>query len=247
MDRRGRGGVAVIALLQGPGGLPRGLGLILGGSPTTLAVVGVVAVFSVASWVIILWKARQFRRLRRDGARFLGAIERTQRLEDAYKSIMRLPETPYTRVFRQGTNFFSELRPGALRENAEPAPGLTETQLSALWLVLEKVQDEERDALSGGMVWLAIIAVTAPLLGLLGTVLGVMNAFLGIQTTGSANIASVAPGIAEALITTAFGLVAAIPAAIAYNYFANRLDRFSGELEGFASEFIGTLAREGRL
>lgn len=247
MDRRGRGGVAVIALLQGPGGLPRGLGLILGGSPTTLAVVGVVAVFSVVSWVIILWKARQFRRLRRDGARFLGAIERTQRLEDAYKSIMRLPETPYTRVFRQGTNFFSELRPGALRENAEPAPGLTETQLSALWLVLEKVQDEERDALSGGMVWLAIIAVTAPLLGLLGTVLGVMNAFLGIQTTGSANIASVAPGIAEALITTAFGLVAAIPAAIAYNYFANRLDRFSGELEGFASEFIGTLAREGRL
>jgi biopolymer transport protein TolQ len=160
---------------------------------------------------------------------------------------MRLPETPYTRVFRQGTNFFSELRPGALRENAEPAPGLTETQLSALWLVLEKVQDEERDVMSGGMVWLAIIAVTSPLLGLLGTVLGVMNAFLGIQTTGSANIASVAPGIAEALITTAFGLVAAIPAAIAYNYYANRLDRFSGELEGFASEFIGTLAREGRL
>lgn len=237
----------MIALLQAPGGLPRGIALILGGSPTTLAVLAVIAAFSVVSWVLILWKARQFSRLRKDGERFLGAIERTQRLEDAYKAIMRLPETPYTRVFRQGTNFFSELRPGALRENAAPAPGLTETQLSALWLVLEKVQDEERDAMSGGMVWLAIIAVTSPLLGLLGTVLGVMNAFLGIQTTGSASIASVAPGIAEALITTAFGLVAAIPAAIAYNYFVNRLDRFGGELEGFASEFIGTLAREGRL
>jgi biopolymer transport protein TolQ len=89
--------------------------------------------------------------------------------------------------------------------------------------------------------------VVSPLLGLLGTVLGVMNAFLGISRTGAANIASVAPGIAEALTTTAFGLVAAIPAAIAYNYFVMRLDRFSGEMDGFASEFVGTLAREGRL
>ena len=93
----------------------------------------------------------------------------------------------------------------------------------------------------------AITAVTAPLLGLLGTVIGVMESFIGISTTGSANIASVAPGIAAALIATAFGLVAAIPAAVAYNYYVTRLDRFSGELEGFASEFIGTLAREGRL
>jgi biopolymer transport protein TolQ len=236
----------VIAVLQG-GALPRGLDLVLGASLSTKLVLTVIAVFSLASWAIILWKARQFRRLRHDGQRFVAAIGRTHRLEDAYKASLRLPETPYTRMFRQGTNFFSELRPGALRENAPPAPGLTETQLSALWLVLEKVQDEERDALSGGLVWLAVVAVTSPLLGLLGTVIGVMNSFLGIQTTGSANIAAVAPGIAEALITTAFGLVAAIPAAIGYNYFATQLDRFSGELEGFASEFIGTLAREGRL
>ena len=216
-------------------------------SPTTIIVLSVTGVFSLASWVIIFWKWGQFRRLRRDGARFGNALERVQRLEDAYKAVMRLPETPYTRVFRQGANFFSELRPGALREDAPPQPGLSEAQLNALWLVLEKVQDEERDVLAGGMVWLAIVAVTAPLLGLLGTVLGVMNAFYGVATTGAANIASVAPGIAEALITTAGGLIAAIPAAIAYNYFTNRLNRFTGELEGFASEFIGTLAREGRL
>lgn len=216
-------------------------------SLTTVIVLIVTGVFSLASWIIIFWKAGQFRRVRRDGARFGAALERVQRLEDAYKAVMRLPETAYTRVFRQGANFFSELRPGALREDAEPQPGLSETQLNALWLVLEKVQEEERDALAGGMVWLAIVAVTAPLLGLLGTVLGVMNAFMGVATTGTANIAAVAPGIAEALITTAGGLVAAIPAAIAYNYFTNRLNRFSGEMEGFASEFIGTLAREGRL
>jgi len=236
----------LIAMLQG-GGLPRGLDMVLGGSVTTQAVLVVLALFSIASWWIILWKARQFRKLRKDGARFVDAISRAQRLEDAYKVIMRLPETAYTRMFRHGTNFFSELRPGALRENAPEGPGLSETQLNALWLVLEKVQEEERDGMSGGMVWLAIIGVTSPLLGLLGTVLGVMNSFLGITTTGSANIASVAPGIADALVTTAFGLVAAIPAAIAYNYFVSRLNRLSGELEGFASEFIGTLAREGKL
>lgn len=235
----------MILMLQGFG--DRAMGMILGGSLSTKLVLAVLASFSLASWWIILWKARQFKRLREDGARFVEAIGRAQRLEDAYRVITRLPETPYTRMFRQGINFFSELRPGALREGAPPAAGLNDPQLNALWLILEKVQDEERDAHSGGLVWLAIIGVTGPLLGLLGTVIGVMNSFIGIQNTGSANIASVAPGIAEALITTAFGLVAAIPAAIAYNYFVTRLDRFSGELEGFASEFIGTLAREGRL
>jgi biopolymer transport protein TolQ len=238
----------VIALLQaGVGAMPDNMRILLGGSTSTRIVLAVLALFSIVSWVLIAWKWWQFRNLRRDGYRFVQAIERSQRLEDAYKTAMRLPETPYTRIFRQGANFFSELRPGALRENAPAQEGLTETQLHALWLVLEKVQDEERDTISGGLVWLAIIGVVSPLLGLLGTVLGVMNAFLGISRTGAANIASVAPGIAEALTTTAFGLVAAIPAAIAYNYYVTRLDRFSGELDGFASEFIGTLAREGRL
>lgn len=235
----------MIALLQFS--IPDNLRILFNASPSSRAVLAVLATFSLVSWILIIWKWAQFRTLRRDGARFVQAIERAQRLEDAYKTAMRLPETPYTRIFRQGANFFSELRPGALRENAPPQAGLSETQLHALWLVLEKVQDEERESMSGGLVWLAIIAVVSPLLGLLGTVLGVMNSFLGIARMQSANIASVAPGIAEALTTTAFGLVAAIPAAIAYNYFVTRLDRFSGELDGFASEFIGTLAREGRL
>lgn len=235
----------MIALLQGTVSAG-GIELFLN-SLTSIIVLSVTGVFSLASWIIIFWKMGQFRRVRRDGNRFGNALERTQRLEDAYKAVLRLPETAYTRVFRQGANFFSELRPGALREDAAPQPGLSEAQLNALWLVLEKVQEEERDILSGGLIWLAIVAVTAPLLGLLGTVLGVMNSFMGVAMTGSANIAAVAPGIAEALITTAFGLVAAIPAAIAYNYYTNRLNRFSGEMEGFASEFIGTLAREGRL
>lgn len=228
--------------------MPEGVAdMILGGGVSTRIVLAVLALFSLASWILIFWKWGQFRRLRKQGERFLNAMERTPRLEDAYKSVTRLPDSPYTRVFRGGINFFSELRPGTLKEDAPVGPGLSETQLHALQLVLEKEQGEERDSLASGLQWLAIIGTVSPLLGLMGTVIGVMDAFLGITAMGSANIAAVAPGVAEALVTTVAGLAVAIPAVIAYNMYVNRLNYFDSELEGFASEFIGTLAREGRL
>ncbi len=223
------------------------LDLIIGGSLPTLMVLLVLAAFSLTSWVLIFWKWREFRAVRRLGDQFLDAMERAQRLEDAYKVILTLPDSPYGRVFRQGINFFSELRPGALREGAPPAEGLSLTQLEALRMVLEKEESEERDELSVGLTWLAVIGSISPLLGLLGTVIGVMNAFLGIVATGSTNIGAVAPGVAEALVTTVVGLAVAIPAVIGYNYFVARLNLVSSELEGFSSEFIGTLAREGRV
>ncbi|MEX2529762.1 MAG: MotA/TolQ/ExbB proton channel family protein [Gemmatimonadota bacterium] len=221
--------------------------LIWGGTLPTKLVLLVLAVFSVASWVIIFWKWRDFRAVRREGDRFLEAMERAQRLEDAYRVILSLPDSPYGRVFRQGVNFFSELRPGALREGAPATEGLTLTQLEALRMTLEKEEAEEREELSGGLIGLAVIGSISPLLGLLGTVIGVMNAFLGIVATGSTNIGAVAPGVAEALVTTVVGLAVAIPAVIGYNYFVSRLNIVSGELEGFSSEFIGTLAREKRV
>lgn len=236
----------LLAIMQG--GVPTStLDMIISGGLSTHIVLGILGIFSISGWVIIFWKASQFRRVRQQGTRFVAALERAQRLEDAYKSVMRLPESPYTRLFRQGVNFFSELRPGALKEDAPVAPGLTEAQLHALRMVLEKEQGQESDELAAGVTWLAILAAVSPLLGLLGTVLGVMSAFLGVAASGTANIAAIAPGVAEALVTTVAGLIVAIPAAIAYNHFASRLGAFEGELEGFASEFIGTLAREGRL
>jgi biopolymer transport protein TolQ len=150
-------------------------------------------------------------------------------------------------VFKQGLGFFNDLRPGALTDENVRSEGLSETQLQAMRLVLEKAQSEERDDLRPGLVWLAVIGTVSPLLGLMGTVIGVMNAFLGITATGVANIGAVAPGVAEALITTVVGLAVAIPAVIGYNYFVSRLNYFGGELEGFASEFIGALAKEGLL
>lgn len=220
--------------------------MVLGGTLPTQVVLATLAAFSVLSWWLIFWKARQFREVRRLGDQFLDAMERAQRMDDAYRAILTLPESPYGRVFRQGVNFFSELRPGGLREGAE-VRGLSPAQLEALRLVLEKEEAEERDELSRGLPWLAVVGSVSPLMGLLGTVIGVMNAFLGIAATGSANIGAVAPGVAEALVTTVAGLFVAIPAVIAYNLFVSKLNLVTGELEGFSSEFIGTLAREGRV
>ena len=221
--------------------------MVVGGTLPTKIVLIILAAGSMFSWWLIFAKTRQFREIRRQGDEFLDYMEKTQRLEDAYKAILSLPDSPYGRVFRQGVNFFSELRPGALREGAPPTQGLSLTQLEALRLVLEKEEAEERDELAHGLGWLAVVGSVSPLMGLMGTVIGVMNAFLGITTSGSSNIMAVAPGVAEALITTVAGLAVAIPAVIAYNHFVGKLNLVSGELEGFSSEFIGTLAREGRV
>lgn len=220
--------------------------MVVDGTLSTQVVLAVLAVFSFVSWVILLWKFFQFRRLWREADRYIDEMERAQRLEDAYQSVLALPDSPFSRVFRRGVNFFSELRPAALRSDGA-TQGLSPAQLEVLRLVLEKEESEERDELAHGIHWLAIVATVAPLLGLLGTVMGVMNSFIGVAAAGSANISAVAPGVAEALITTVAGLIVAIPAAIGYNYFVNRLSLFMGELEGFSSEFIGTLAREGKV
>ena len=234
-------------LLAQVGGPTSAWDMVFGGTLPTRLVLLVLAVSSAASWILILWKAKQFRTVRNQGNRFLQQMERATGLEDAYKAIIALPESPYGRVFRQGVNFFSELRPGALREGAPIGEGLSLTQLQVLKLVLEKEEAEERDELARGLIWLAVMGSVSPLMGLMGTVIGITNTFLGITASGSTNIGAVAPGVAEALVTTVAGLAVAIPAVIAYNHFVARLNLVSGELEGFSSEFIGTLAREGRV
>lgn len=223
------------------------LQMVVGATVPTKIVLGILALGSFASWWLIFRKSRQFREVRIRGDEFLEYMERAQRLEDAYKAILTLPDSPYGRVFRQGVNFFNDLRPGALREGAPQTHGLSLTQLEALRLVLEKEEAEERDEMARGLTWLAVVGSVSPLMGLMGTVIGIMNAFLGITSSGSSNIMAVAPGVAEALMTTVAGLAVAIPAVIAYNHFVGKLNLVSGELEGFSSEFIGTLAREGRV
>jgi len=222
------------------------LDMVLGGGLATQLVLGILFVGSVASWVLIVWKSRQFRRVQIQGEIFFETVEKARTLDEVYSAIVGLTDSPFGRVFRRGMNFFGELRPGVLH-GTSPGEGLSLTQLEALKLVMEKEEAEERDEMGRGLEWLAIIGSVSPLLGLMGTVIGVMRAFLGIAAAGSANIGAVAPGVAGALVTTVAGLAVAIPAVIAYNHYAARLDSFVGELEGFSSEFLGTLAREGKI
>ena len=224
--------------------------LVLTSSRETKFVLAILVLFSIASWYFIVLKWWQFRRMRAHADRFMVEIEKAARLEDAYHVAMRLPSSPYNRLLREGIHFFSQLRPGGLKERAEgaaPAAALTTTQLEALRMVLAKEVAAERDAAARFIPWLATFGSVSPLLGLLGTVLGVMDAFIGSAVGGSGNIGAVAPGVAEALVTTVAGLAVAVPSVMAYNLFVNRLGLFAGELEGFAQEIIGTMAREGRL
>jgi biopolymer transport protein TolQ len=222
--------------------------LVLTSSRETKAVLLVLALFSVLSWYVIVLKWWQFRKMRVLGDRFLAEVERAPRLEDAYHAAMRLPSSPYNRLLREGVHFFSELKPGTLKEGSTQAHGpLTMTQLEALRMVLAKEVAAERDSAARFIPWLATFGSVSPLLGLLGTVLGVMDAFIGIAVGGSGNIGAIAPGVAEALVTTVAGLAVAVPSVMAYNLYVNRLGLFAGELEGFAQEMIGTMAREGRL
>lgn len=220
--------------------------LVTTASLETKIVLLVIAAFSLIGWFIIGLKWFQFRRLNRQADRFFGQMERANRLDEAYQSVMTLEASPYTRLFREAIHFLNELRPGALRRDAETrAETLSGAQLEAMKMVLGKEVASERDLMGHFLPWLATIGSVSPLLGLLGTVLGVMNAFIGITAGGSGNIAAVAPGVAEALITTVAGLAAAIPAVIAYNIYVNRVRLFTGELEGFGNELVGTMAREG--
>ena len=222
--------------------------LITQSSPVIKVVLAVLLVFSVVSWFLIALKWWHFRRVAKQADRFFAELERTTRLDDAYRAVMKLPMSPYRRILKESVNFFSELRPGSLQETgSRQHEALTITQLEALKMVFAKEVGAERDLMARFMPWLATFGSVSPLIGLLGTVLGVMNTFLGIAAGGSGNIAAVAPGVAEALVTTVFGLFVAIPAVIAYNIFVNRLGLFAGELEGFAHEIVGALAREGKV
>ena len=214
----------------------------------TKVVLGILGFFSLLSWFLIVLKWWQFRRVRRLGDRFFKELERTSSLEAAYHTVMKLPPSPYGRLLREGVNFLSALHPGTLQEK-DPArtATLSPTQLEVLQMMLAKELSTERDLMARFIPWLATMGSVSPLMGLLGTVLGVIDSFIGIAVGGSGNIGAVAPGVAEALVTTVVGLAVAIPAVIAYNLFVSRLGVFTGELEGFAYEIIGTMAREGRI
>src|SRR5262245_27477609 len=213
------------------------LDYILGSSPVVSAVLLLLILASISSWAILVMKFRELRAADRDTEEFVEAyLERP--LDAAYDVARHHTSSPLATVFRSA---YTEL---ARLEKLQGARGsLTRDQIEGVISRLGWIRGEEVHRLERGLSFLATIASSGPFVGLFGTVVGIMNSFSAIGTTGSASLASVAPGIAEALVATAFGLAAAIPAAVGYNYTSARLNRLSERLETFAAEFSETLRR----
>jgi biopolymer transport protein TolQ len=216
-------------------------------TPMAKVVLAVLAVLSLVSWAIMFAKWREFRAIRDASRSFMSEFEHQTTLDQAQALARRSTPNPFTRVFDRAVRFLPESAGPAEYTRGVTAGVMSGSRVEALRFLLDSVTSEERDRLGRFIPWLATIGSVSPLIGLLGTVLGVIVAFIGIATKGSGNIAAVAPGVAEALIATAAALAVAIPAVFGYNLFANRLNRLEGELEGFGSEVIALLVREGRI
>jgi biopolymer transport protein TolQ len=220
--------------------------LIKSSSIVTQGVLALLAFLSLISWGIMLAKWLEFRRVYSRSRSFLAEFEKASRLEQAVAIAKRVKPSPYTRVFQRAISFLHDTRPLAA-DGGDVRNQLNSSQVEALRLVLDAESNAERDQLGRAIPGLAIIGSASPLMGLLGTVLGVISAFLGIAKSGAGNLGAVAPGVAEALTATAVALAVAIPAVFGYNIFATKLNRFDGELDGFGSEVIALMAREGRI
>jgi UDP-glucose 4-epimerase len=207
--------------------------LIANATTVTQVVLALLVALSLLSWAIMFGVSRALRKAFRAADSFGREFERVDRLDEAGGLAKRSPPGVMPRLFTRAMHFVSDSR-GA-------------NQVETLHLLLESEASAERDRLGRFLPWLATIGSVSPLIGLLGTVLGVIEAFIGIATKGSGNLSAVAPGVAEALIATAAALAVAIPATFGYNILANRLNGFDGRMENFSTTIITLLVREGRI
>ena len=230
--------------------------LITHATTVTQAVLVLLLVLSLVSWGIMLAKWWELRAAAAASRTFVNEFARATRLEQVRTLAKRTPPSPFTRVFGRAAEFLHDLRAAGSRGGGTDTPTgtlapdtgrLTGSQVEALRLLLDSESAAERDRLSRYVPVLAMIGSVSPLIGLLGTVLGVIDAFIGIATKGSGNIGAVAPGVAEALVATAAALAVAIPAVFGYNLYAARINRIDGELEAFGSEIIAMMVREGHI
>jgi biopolymer transport protein TolQ len=234
------------------------LGLIIASTLATKIILGILVALSLLSWTIMFAKWRQFAGLDKVSRDFLSRFEHAERFEQAAALASRSVSNPYTRILARATQFIQAssrasgpvTMPGGGTAVAAPparSTAVTVAQVEAMRLLLDAETNSERDRLARFVPSLGTIGSVSPLIGLLGTVLGVIDAFIGLAAHGSGNIGAVAPGVAEALIATAAALSVAIPAVFGYNVYANRLNRFDNELDAFGSEVIALAVREGRV
>jgi biopolymer transport protein TolQ len=219
--------------------------LVTNSTGATKIVLFILVILSLLSWGIIFAKWYELRKAARITRSFTHEFAGAHTVERAAQ-MARVTGGPPAVIMDRAMRFIEETTP-ALHGTSERSPRFSGAQVEALQLVLDAETTSERDRLGKWVAALATIGSVSPLIGLLGTVLGVIDAFVGIAAKGSGNIGAVAPGVAEALIATAAALSVAIPAVFAYNIFAARLNKIEGEMESFGSELIALMVREGMI
>jgi biopolymer transport protein TolQ len=194
-------------------------------------ILAILLVFSVFSWAIIFSKWSALRLRKRQTRRFLRALYKTSRLSELHAAVENFRPSPAVEVFEAGYDELErQLRPGASQN------------LASVERAMKAETGDQISGLESRMSWLATIASASPFIGLFGTVWGIMDAFMDLGTAGTATLRAVAPGVSEALITTAAGLFAAIPALIAYNQFVHQIRELSTATDECALEFTSRAA-----
>ena len=197
---------------------------------------------SIGTWGIALAKGREMRRARRQSERFIDVFWEAKTLAAIQSGSERLQDSPVAHVFRAGYQEMQRLT-RAKRDSGEDGEESEFGGIENVQRAMQRARTQEVTRLERGLTFLATTASTAPFVGLFGTVWGIMTAFMGLSATTSSTIQAVAPGIAEALIATAVGLAAAIPAVVMYNRFARQLRVLGAEMDTFGAEFLNIAER----
>ena len=201
-------------------------------------------VFSVICWAVIFMKFWSFRKVRMENEIFLEAFWEGNGLSHVFRESRHLKNSPLAAQFRSGYIEFSKFQKSGSGQDNPHAHTITKQVIEHMMRTLDRTTIAEVGRMGRKLSFLATTGNSAPFIGLFGTVWGIMNSFRNIGLKGAANLAVVAPGIAEALIATAAGLAAAIPAVIFYNYFSNKVAQYEAEMNGFSSDFINTVEME---
>lgn len=215
--------------------------MITGSGPVVQFVLIMLVLLSVWSWAITIAKMIQFRRAQQSTDEFSEVFWETRNFSRIDDSSRRLGASPLVSVFTSGYRELTHMVQESREAGKQGAD--VEADLGTVERALKRAELEESHRLEKGVTFLASVASAAPFIGLFGTVWGIMNAFHGLGEAKSSTIQAVAPGISEALVATAVGLAAAIPAAVAFNYFTASIRKFRQSMDSFSAEFLNIARR----
>lgn len=201
----------------------------------------ILLIFSIISWTIIFLKFRYYRKIRKENEEFDSDYQRSNKLSEVVPAAKKYPHSTTAEVFRVGYAELSKINKVS-KDTARPEE-ISLSSIDNVQRALNRASNTEMTKLESSLGFLATTGSASPFMGLFGTVWGIMETFKAIGARGSATLAVVAPGISEALIATAAGLAAAIPAVIFYNYFLNKSKTMVQEMDNFADEFLNIVER----